>query len=301
MKGNLSFLSSDLLEGRATPSKGLDLAAEFIACQFRRFGLQPLGDDGYFQTATFPKGKVRNVIGMLQGSDPKLKSTYILLTAHYDHLGVNPNLKGDKIFNGADDDGSGVVSVIELADAFSRLPQHPKRSLIFMCFWGEELGLLGSRYYGEHPAVPIKDTIADLNLEQVGRTDDIEGPRVSELSMTGFDYSDLGSLLNQAASKVGVKITKHPQYSDAYFERSDNQALADLGVPAHTLCAAFEFPDYHLPGDEWQKIDYLNMARVDRALALGLFQLANSPRKPAWNAEISATLAYRAAQKAAPK
>jgi hypothetical protein len=132
LRGHLSFLASDLLEGRGTPSRGLDLAAQYIAAQFLRAGLEPAGDDGYFQTADWiaprrnnnpeaaqpsntPPVKVRNVIGLLRGSDPVLKDTYVLVTAHYDHLGIRENLEGDKIFNGANDDGSGTVSVIELA------------------------------------------------------------------------------------------------------------------------------------------------------------------------------------------
>src|SRR5687767_12028171 len=91
LRGHVSFLASDLLEGRDTPSRGLDIAAEYIAAQFRRAGLRPVGDDGYFQTTTIGGAKVRNVIGVIDGSDPKLKNTYVLVTAHYDHLGVRPN------------------------------------------------------------------------------------------------------------------------------------------------------------------------------------------------------------------
>src|SRR5690606_34504440 len=143
-----SFLASDALEGRGTPSRGLDIAAEFIASQFRGAGLEPLGDDGYFQTADWnlidPKRsktaasaqsapqapvKVRNVVGILRGSDPVLRDSYILVTAHYDHLGQKPG-QGDGIFNGANDDGSGTVSVIELAKAFAANAVRPRRSIV---------------------------------------------------------------------------------------------------------------------------------------------------------------------------
>ncbi len=293
LRGHLSFLASDLLEGRGTPSRGLDLAAEYIAAQFRRAGLEPAGDDGYFQTTTLTaRGsdkpeKVRNVIGVLRGSDPALKNTYILLTAHYDHLGMRPNPDGggaNIIFNGANDDGSGTVSVIELASALSALKTRPRRSLVFMTFFGEERGLLGSRYYGAHPIFPVEKTIADINLEQIGRTDDLEGPRIAGVSMTGFDFSDLGAVFQEAGKAVGVTVSKHPRNSDAFFARSDNQALADLGVPAHTLCTAYVYPDYHRPADHWEKVDYDNMAKVDRMVALGLLTLANSPKEPTWNA-----------------
>ena len=306
LRGHLSFLASDLLEGRATPSRGLDLAAEYIAAQFRRAGLEPAGDEGYFQTTTLTaRGsdkpeKVRNVIGVLRGSDPVLKDTYILLTAHYDHLGMRPNPDGTgpaTIFNGANDDGSGTVSVIELASVLSEMKTRPRRSIVFMTFFGEERGLLGSRYYGAHPVFPVAKTIADINLEQIGRTDDMEGPRVAGVSMTGFDFSDIGAIFQKAGKSVGVEVSKHPRNSDAFFARSDNQAMADLGVPAHTLCTAYVFPDYHRPGDHWEKVDYDNMAKVDRMVALGLLTLANSTKEPMWNATNPKAVRYLQAWK----
>lgn len=295
LKGNLSFLSSDALEGRATPSRGLDIAAEFIASQFRRAGLEPLGDDGYFQTTTASvRGgepqKVRNVAGVLRGTDPKLRDTYILVTAHYDHLGMKRQGEGDLIYNGANDDGSGTVSVIELANALSKYK--PKRSIVFMTFYGEERGLVGSTYYGKHPLVPVEKTIADVNLEQVGRTDDTEGPRVKAVSITGEDYTDVGKVFEAAGKVLKVGVQRHPQYSDPYFYRSDNAALALQGVPAHTICTAFEYPDYHGVGDSWDKIDYPNMALVDRLTALSLMMLADGVSEPRWDEKNPKTARY---------
>jgi hypothetical protein len=300
MRGNLSFLASDALEGRGTPSRGLDIAAEFIASQFRAAGLEPLGDDGYFQTADWnlidPKRtknppppdaapvKVRNVVGILRGSDPALKDTYVLVTAHYDHVGLKPG-QGDGIFNGANDDGSGTVSVIELAKAFSANKVRPKRSIVFMTVFGEEHGLVGSRYYGAHPLVPIEKTIAGINLEQVGRTDDNEGPQVRAFGITGFDFSDVGAILKSAGDDTGIRVWKHPVNSDKYFAHSDNQALADQGIPSHTVSVAYGFPDYHGAGDHWDKIDYDNMAAVDRTVALAIWTIANGSEAPKWNAK----------------
>ena len=459
LRGHLSFLASDLLEGRDTPSRGLDLAAEYIAAQFRRAGLEAVGDDGYFQTANWkivePDGdgftfevktgkgrplrmgkehvsfqrlqaidvsadgvfkidagdaqtlaaltpeqvegkavftelpaaaprnraaltaanafttrmaalkasmvvnisrqlgaatglvqgrafdpehprlvnprverpgaplitvqdprvlaffeklpvgasdqatvslhlgepvtgpvKARNVLGLLRGSDPELKNSYVIVTAHYDHVGNRgaADEKGDHIYNGANDDGSGTVSVIEIAAALATLKTPPKRSILFMTFFGEEKGLLGSRYYGRHPVVPIDKTVADVNLEQLGRTDDSEGPRVGAAVMTGFGYSEVSDVFKAAGNAEGVRVYRHPQFSDAYFGRSDNQALADLGVPAHTIGVAFMFPDYHGAGDHWDKIDYANMAKVDRMVAHGLLMIADNPAEPKWDA-----------------
>ncbi len=250
---------------------------------------------------------LKNVVGILRGSDPKLKDTCVLVTSHYDHIGTTetgnamspqPPAKDskDRIYNGANDDGSGTVSVIEIAKALSRLKVKPKRSIVFVTFFGEERGDIGSGYYGRHPVFPVNKTVADVNLEQVGRTDSTVGKQISNASLTGFDYSDVTKFLQDAGRRVGVTIYLDKEGSDAYFERSDNAALAEQGVPAHTLCVAFDYPDYHGLGDEWQKIDYNNMAKVDRAVALGVLDIANSLRAPQWNAKNPKTAGYREAQ-----
>src|SRR6202030_20223 len=120
--------------------------------------------------------------------------TYVMLTAHYDHVGMRATGE-DRIYNGANDDGSGTVSVVEIAGALAALDPRPKRSILFVTFFGEERGLLGSRYYGRHPIVPLEKTIADLNLEQVGRTDATDGPQIGTASITGFDFSELPGIL----------------------------------------------------------------------------------------------------------
>jgi Peptidase family M28 len=349
LRGHLSFIASDLLEGRNTPSRGLDIAAEYIAAQFRRAGLEPAGDAGgesYFQTSEWTVGpaknnvvdlsvddgkqriraradqlaaigvnieekadgaadasekpvvKLRNVIGLLRGSDPTLKDSYVIVSAHYDHIGVRPTGEGDRINNGANDDGSGTVSVIELASALATLKQKPKRSVVFITWFGEEKGLQGSRYYGRHPVFPLEKTVAMVNLEHMGRTDDDEGPRLNSATLTGFDFTDLGPIFRAAGEKTGVNVYKDKKNSDAFFPRSDNQALADAGVPAHTLCVAFMFSDYHNVGDHWEKIDYANLAKVNRTVALSLLTIANSAEAPKWNESNPKTGRYVKAWKA---
>jgi len=308
LRAHVFFLASDALEGRSAPSWGLDVAATYIATQFKLAGLEPAGDDGYFQTANLEdlgaRGqqllkqaepgtphRLRNVAGILRGSDPALRDTFVMLTAHYDHL--PPAKDGeDRIFNGANDDASGTASVLEIARALSALPVHPKRSVLFVAFFGEERGLLGSRYYAQHPLVDPVKTIADLNLEQVGRTDGEDGPQIKTASITGFDFSELPGMFVTAGEALGVYVYKNPEASDRYFARSDNQALADLGIPAHTLCVAFEFPDYHKVSDTWDKIDYNNMAVVDKLVAVGIREIANSPVAPRWNEDYAPAKKY---------
>ncbi len=431
LRAQVAFLASDLLEGRATPSRGLDLAAEYIASQFRIAGLEPAGNQGYFQVArlqlTEPNwegfagsveaggkrveldrsqfrlfttgelkleaapvvrltaenqsaaqdlaGKVafidvgrdrllnalaqasrgkaalivtadpvlgrqlpvtrlvdpeagpqrggplpplpilallaagptkealsaegavltiraaaptsraveaKNVAGLLRGSDAQLKDTYVMATAHYDHIGMR-GAGEDRIANGANDDASGTAGVLEIAAAMAASPVKPKRSVLFVLFFGEESGLLGSRYYGRHPLAPLKQTIGNINLEQIGRTDATDGPQVRTASFTGFDFSTLPAIFAAAGEATGVKVYKDEKRSDAFFSRSDNQALADIGIPSHTMCVAFEYSDYHGVGDEWHKLDYENFEAVTRMVALGLSRLAGDAPPPKWN------------------
>ncbi len=459
LKADVSFLASDALEGRGTPSRGLDIAAEYIAAQFRRAGLEPAGDDDYFQTAPFamvapnPEGlsfvfdgssgpltadpsklsiqnsaavdldhaqviklltsdsdaanaltaeqvkgkvlvlqppdppagsapagrggrggmrltpvmqqaalvvmlatnvppanlapqlrdasvsaataptitladptvraalaaakpgpldasvtvhlappnstpvKLRNVVGLLRGSDPVLKDTYVVLTGHYDHLGIRGSGPGDHIFNGANDDASGTSSVIEIANALGTLPTRPKRSIIFIALFGEERGDLGSHYYGAHPIFPLAKTIADVNLEQLGRTDETgEGEKIGQFNLTGFDYTNMPAIFRKYGEMTGIKVVKDEAKSDPYFLRSDNAAFAAVGVPSTTLSVAYSYSDYHGAGDEWPKLNYENMAKVDWTIALAFYHMADSPEEPHWNADNPKTEAYRKAR-----
>ncbi len=253
------------------------------------------------------KLQLRNVVGILRGSDPKLKETAVMVSAHYDHIGTVETAAGsgspkgtdkDKIYNGANDDGSGTVSVIEIGAALARLKMRPKRSILFVTFFGEEVGGYGSRYFGEHPPIPVSNIVGDVNLEQVGRTDSSKGPEIANASLTGYDYSDLTKYMERAGAATGVKVYLDPEASDPFFMRSDNATLAGRGVPAHSLTTAFVYPDYHGVGDEWQKIDYDNMAKIDRMVALGLIAMANSAKPPQWDANNPKAKVYLEAQKA---
>lgn len=281
MRANLRFLASDEMKGRDTPSPELDIAASWIAAQFEQAGLEPLGPNEYFQLATYREKPVRNVIGLVKGSDPALAGTYLLVTAHYDHVGVRGD-SGDTIYNGANDNGSSIVAMVELAKCLGAMKTKPKRSILFIAFWGEEKGLQGARYYAQNPLVPLAKTVGNLNIEQIGRTDDTDGPQVSRFALTGFDFTSMSKSLKDAAKLAGVEVDSRPQ-GDPYFMASDNAALARVGIPAHTASVAYSFPDYHKPGDHWDKIDYDNLAKVTKAIGMGVLSLANSTKAPAWN------------------
>jgi hypothetical protein len=443
LQAHVSFLASDALEGRDTPSRGLDIAAEYIAAQMRRGGLKPAGTEGFFQTArmrqwqaskegfmlrgeaagksfqvdaakvrlsvgpavnltdaeffrgvlgdtgvdlgqrqepvlvldvpgnmlpqalggyvealrkskwagkalillgavpvpgtsmrapvepgfllmavgedefmkwarALPVGKVdgkmslntsapnsreivaRNVVGLLEGSDDKLKDTYVMLTAHYDHLGVREG-EGDRVFNGANDNASGVAGMLE--SAWWLHEAKPKRSVLFIAFFGEERGLWGSRYYAEHPLRPLAKTVANVNLEQLGRTDSSDGANVGMLNLTGYHFSSIHKYFEAAGEKTKLKIVKHERFSDPFFMASDNAALAQVGVPATTVSVTYQFPDYHQKGDEWDKLDYKNMALVTTTVAEAVKGMADSDVAVAWDASNSKVKAYVEAAK----
>jgi hypothetical protein len=301
LRAQVSFLASDLLEGRDSPSRGLDIAAEYLASQFIRMGLEPVGSEGFFQTVLLkpddPESpKARNVVGLLKGSDPKLADTYIILSSHYDHVGMAPTGE-DRIFNGANDDASGTASVVEVATALAALHPRPKRSVLFVLFCGEEKGLRGSRYYAEHPLVPLEKTIAQINLEQTGRTDGTDGPHVGTANVTGFDFSDVTQTLINAGKRVEIAVLKNDKASDAYFNRSDNGPLARVGVPAHTVSVTYDFPDYHAVTDTWDKLDYDNMLKVDQAIGLAVLRLATVSTAPKWNVDYPGAKQYVEASK----
>ncbi len=176
---------------------------------------------------TLRQFKSRNVIGKLEGGDPKLKDEYVIYTAHWDHLGRHPELQGDQIFNGAIDNASGIASVIQLAAAFTKLNPPPQRSVLFMATTGEEAGLLGAKFYAEHPLYPLEKTLADINIDTVnawGKTRDIE-----DLS---DNNSTLDDLLAAVATRNGRVMTPDSQPEKGSFYRADHFEFSKLGVPS---------------------------------------------------------------------
>ncbi|MGE5489415.1 MAG: M28 family peptidase [bacterium] len=237
--------------------------------------------------------RLRNVAGLVRGTDPKLRDTYVIVSAHYDHMGLLPGDADDRIMNGANDNASGTASMIEVANALVAAP--PRRSVLFIAWFGEELGLFGSRHYVSKPLEPLAKTIANVNLEQMGRIDDPAGPAHGSAGMTGADYSGVGDAFARAAEEMGVRFVRNPQW-DEYFARSDNVSFAARGIPAHTMSVALEFPDYHKVSDEWHKLDYANMEKITRFVAEGVARLANSEQAPEWNANNPNAAAFAGAR-----
>ncbi len=279
--GELSVLAADSLEGRETGSRGSAVAARIIAGALREAGLRPAGDAGYFQHVSVPWATAQpavNVVGLLAGSDPRLEHEAVVVTAHYDHLGIGPAVNGDSIYNGADDDASGTVAVLEIARALARGPA-PRRTIVFLLVTGEEHGLLGTRRYLDHPAVPLAETVANLNIEMIARPDPLAGGR-GRAWLTGYDRSTVGTMLRDA----GLPIVPDPRPEQDFFERSDNIAFALRGIPAHTLSSYDLHADYHQPSDEASRADPAHMALVIDAAARATLLLADGPA-PRWVGE----------------
>lgn len=226
---------------------------------------------------TSGKATVRNVIGMIPGSDPKFAKEAIIISAHLDHIGQRGSI-GDTICNGADDNATGVTGVLSLADAYSAMPTAPKRTVIFMTFWGEEKGLLGSRYYCANPIWPLEKTVANINIEMIGRP---EPGASGKCWSTGWEESDLSELMSVGAKKVDVLIFQHPTFSGGMLYRaSDNAPFVDKGVIAHSFSAGSLHEDYHQPGDEWQKLELRHMTKVIQGLFAGSLPIANGEVTP---------------------
>lgn len=217
-----------------------------------------------------------NAIGYLPGTDPKAGT--ILLSAHLDHLGVGRPVNGDSIYNGANDDAAGTTAVLELAHALAA-GSRPHRSVLFVCYGSEELGLLGSRYFGEHPPVPISDLIANFEFEMIGSQD----PKMPKgvLMLTGWDRSNFGPTLKERGALIGPD----PYPEQHFFERSDNYSLALQGVVAHTAAGWGTVPTYHRPDDDMDHIDLNFMTAAIQSLVEPVRWLATSDFRPKWNAD----------------
>lgn len=230
-----------------------------------------------------------NVVGILEGSDPTLRNEYIVFSAHMDHVGVGRPVRGDSIYNGADDDASGTVGVIELAEAFSQLDPRPRRSLIFLTVSGEEKGLWGSEYFAARPPVPIDRIVADFNIDMIGRN------WRDTIVVIGKEHSDLGTTLgrvNAAHRELRMTAVDDLWPEENFYRRSDHFNFARKGVPILFFFNGTH-EDYHRPGDEVEKIDAEKESRIVKLLFFLGLEVANARERPKWNPESYAEIVER--------
>ncbi len=267
-------LSSDDMRGRKIFSHDIDRAADFIANEFKKTGLENLQSgtrhtsddtDNYRQKFTIGSGhspQLTNVVGILPGKTRK--DEYVIFSAHYDHLGVGKPINGDSIYNGANDDASGVTAVIMLAKYFKALGNN-ERTIVFAAFTGEEMGGLGSQYFSKQ-FEPDK-VVAMFNIEMIG-TESKWGKNSAYI--TGYEKTDMGRILQKNLEGTGFTFYPDPYTLQNLFYRSDNATLALLGVPAHTISTSKmdSEPNYHKVSDQIETLDLDNMTMIVRSIAL---------------------------------
>jgi hypothetical protein len=236
----------------------------------------------------------QNVVAVWEGSDPQLKSEYVALGSHYDHVGSGCGPAGgdDNICNGADDDGSGTTAMLAMAEALTKAPTRPKRSILFVWHCGEEKGLWGSRYFTEYPTVPINAIVAQLNMDMIGRTKadgdtntrnkDLTGPNSIYIIGSTMMSTELGELVN-AVNKSYLNLTFDTRYDDPkdpqrFFYRSDHYNYAKKGIPIIFFFDGVH-EDYHRKSDTADKIDYQKMEKVTRTVYMTAWEIANRPAR----------------------
>jgi len=292
LKNHLYVIASDAMQGRNTGEAGQKEAGKYIIEQYKSDGIpfpkgaksfyQPI-PASFFQKAFSPKlGDSENIWAFIEGSEKP--EEIVVVSAHYDHVGM----KNGEVYNGADDDGSGTVSLIEIAQAFQKAKNEgkgPKRSILFLHVTGEEHGLHGSRYYSENPLFPLVNTVADVNIDMIGRRDERHKDNNNYVYVIGSDYlsSDLYEL-TEKANKEYVNLQLDYKYNDKndpnrFYYRSDHYNFAKHNIPSVFLFNGTH-EDYHMPTDDPEKIEYDALAkRAQLAFAI-VWDLANRDKRP---------------------
>jgi hypothetical protein len=235
------------------------------------------------------KGKInrkligRNVVALIEGTDPQLKNEYVMLSAHYDHLGIGkPDAKGDSIYNGARDNAVGTAAVIQAANYFGHHP--PKRSILLCAWTAEEKGLLGSSYFAENPPLPLRKIIFNLNIDNGGYND------TSLVTVIGLGRSSADHHIAEAAEAFGLKALADPSPEQGLYDRSDNVNFAKKGIPAPTFSLGFTAFDeeinkyYHKAADQVDNFDLDYALKYWKSYILSAEKIANDPKKPLWKA-----------------
>ena len=274
----INVLAGDAFEGRETGTRGGRAAGAYLGTQFQQFKLKGgAADKGYYQ----PFGdNSRNILGWIEGSDPDLKSQYVFVTAHYDHVGYGnrrTSLGGiGQIHNGADDNASGDAGVLETIRAFEELPQPPKRSVMFVLWDGEEEGLLGSKYWIGHPTVPLTDVAACVNVDMIGRL------RNNHVIVYG-DRSSYG--WRQLLSRDNDSTELGLDFDWTLKADSDHHPFITAGIPTIMLHTGLH-EDYHRPSDKPEKINSPGLQTVARLMFRTALELADEDSRPKFRSAV---------------
>ena len=281
VRKHLYTLASDEMEGRRAGTAGIEKAAQYIEKEFKKIGLVPYDTlSNYRQTFTFKNRRTQeditsnNIIGVLEGKSKKKE--IVIISAHYDHLGIRSK-EGvlDSIYNGANDDASGVTGILALAEYFKKVGN--ERTLVFAAFTAEEMGLVGSRHFGK--GIEASKFVAGINLEMIGKTPSF-GPNTAWL--TGFERSDFGKIIQKNLVGTGYQLYPDPYKKFNLFFRSDNASLARLGVPSHTFSTSpiDTDKDYHQVSDEAETLDIAVITQTIQAVAVGTKSIISGEDTP---------------------
>jgi Zn-dependent M28 family amino/carboxypeptidase len=276
---------------------GQDFAALKKLAATREFKPVPLGVQASMTIRnTLRTVQSKNVVAKLEGRDPELKDEYVIYTAHWDHLGVGPAVNNDRIYNGAKDNAVGTAGLLELARAFTQLPQPPRRSILFLAVTAEEQGLLGSQYYAVTPIYPLAKTAANINIDGMN----VNG-RTKDFILVGYGASSLDAYAREAAQEQGRELKPDPEPDKGYYYRSDHFNFAKQGVPAlypdegvdfvgqpasfgNQVRAEYTERDYHMPSDEVKPDWDLSGAAEDLQLFFAIgHRVAEADTMPEWS------------------
>lgn len=263
----VEILASDSLQGRKAGEEGGLMAAEYITAMLGEWGVEPLGDQGFLQPFTIGGCAMNNILAVIPGKSKE----YVVVGAHYDHVGIDTTIVGDNCFNGADDNASGVSAVLQIARAVKKMRKTPERGIIFAFWDGEEKGLLGSKYFVENCSF-LSDVSAYMNFDMIGR-----GPVDKPKHLTYFytaSHPAFGDWLKEDMSVRAFSFIPDYRAWERPTDGSDNAYFAKNGIPIvwyHTE----GHPDYHRPSDTADKIDYEKMIDITRAAFLCAWRLAN--------------------------
>ena len=282
VKKHLYTLANDSMQGRKAGSPGIEKAAKYIEQQFSEIGLKPFNNSSFRQSfkhinsrsESKEKLDLFNIIGLLEGTS--LKEEFVVISAHYDHLGQKKDGPGDFIYNGANDNATGVSAMIMLAEYFKKTKTN-KRSILFVAFTAEEMGLVGSNYFGK--TISAESIIAGVNIEMIGKESPF-GPKTAWL--TGFERSSFGRIIQKNLSTSEYKLYPDPYKNFRLFFRSDNASLARLGVPAHTFSTSpmDKDLDYHQLSDEVETLEVKTITETIRAISKGINSVISGEDTP---------------------
>ena len=271
VKKHIYTLANDSMQGRKAGTEGIEKAAKYIESQFKKIGLKYFNNNSFRQTFNYKNKRFRNqeelklfnVIGFLEGNEKK--DEIVVISAHYDHLGMKSTGSGDLIYNGANDNATGVAAVLALAEYF-KSKNNNSRSILFIAFTAEEMGLVGSNYFGK--TISPESIVAGINIEMIGKESPF-GPNTAWL--TGFQRSNFGKIIQKNLSSSEFKIYPDPFISYRLFFRSDNASFARLGIPAHTFSTSpmDKDLDYHKVTDEASTLNMKTITQTIKAIAIG--------------------------------